>query len=345
MQMKHSECENEDDGGYVVCSRKSVVVGHTQETNERRKHKSAAPWWKRMFKGPAWIGGYANFELAILAVLPFRSSSFSGAGSSAERERRQKAAKRLRCFLRYYALMSLAQYILLKQKEITVMQMPSPGKPPKGFDPANPRHRAVGAAMEITQRRGGNMERFERVWRRGTGFLKEHGLDTKNQSRVQCSLALLGSEHSDLSECDLRVLLAVNSCCGKKAWGQVSLEAIARRAVGAEDEHMLRKLGVEPLSRKQVERAISKLARKRLIYFVTWHHRICYAGNPGIISKATFEGNVANAVRDRVKNKKAAGSILKVEVEKDGKVSFQQHLGNRVYKEVRSISYTAEDDF
>jgi hypothetical protein len=70
-----------------------------------------------------------------------------------------------------------------------------------------------------------------------------------------------------------------------QGWYQTSHEMIAARAVGAETPAMLEKLNLTPLTRRQVQEALVRLADKNLIYFTFCRERRkSFFGNPSILS-------------------------------------------------------------
>lgn len=302
----------------------------TERAEAKRKRAAAVKKnprlaFKDTFKADYWPGGYANFPVPVLAALPFKSSPFIRSNTKQRREERNTGKKLLCLFLRDYVLMRVAKHIYTQKKKdvMNATTMPQPVEPPRGFNPENPRHQAIGAAMFILKRRGGDIGRFKRHWRKGEQLLADHQLIHTEQAHVQFSLDLLGSEYAFLSERDLRVLMAVNSCCGQKGWHQINWQILAWRAVGAVNETMLEQLDVDSLSRKQVERALSKLREKGLIRLYVWQNRISFVAKrgKGCLSEENFQAIVRDELQRRLKRKSQKADSI-VLTDKHGNVTF-----------------------
>lgn len=289
--------EEREDGHWTreeIEDERRIEAESTQQERQkpRRKKQSTDPFDGILYSQ----GNYARFPLPLLALPKSRAELVS--------------------MLRSYAIVYVAKIIY--RSDADVMKLPHPSRTPKGFDLNNRKHRAVGAAMFRLKRRGGSIKRLNRSWSNSRSFLSDNELIEK-QPNVTIALALLAPAASrhDLSERDLRVLMACNSCFGEKRWNIINSELIARRAVGAKDEATLKKLGVAPLSRRQVQLALEKLQKRGLIRRYVHGRRTTFAAT-GQMPEEEFQDIVAGWLR----RQKVAGKAVPVFSDNSGNVTF-----------------------
>lgn len=195
-------------------------------------------------------------------------------------------------FVRGYIIYNFA-CVLRDSKKLDPMKMEYPANPPRGFDPNDRWHRARAAALHQTKCGYADWKEVRCHGERGRQFIEDHGLALDDLPRFRISLALFGSEYEYLSLRDLRVLAAVNSCL-INGFGTINLEVLSWRAVGASSREQLALLGVEPLTEKQVRRALDRLEADGLIQRLVVG-RTTYAAK-GNMSESDFQLLVAKRV-------------------------------------------------
>lgn len=318
------------DGDYTAAEfeeekqRRATRIEHDREL---RDNPQAA--FREMF--PTFWTPYANFPLPLLAFIPFEPVPFAPFKEDQQREKRARFRERLCDFIHDYTLVRVTDEIYWQQK-VDVMKLPQPSKPPVGYDASQRLDHAVGAAMLVMKRKHADMDSLTDVCLDSREFIKKHGIDPDHTARVQISLALLGAEHPDLTERDLRVLMAVNSSCGSKGWNQTSQEVIGMRAVGAMSEAMLRTLRVQPMTRRQVQLAFEKLRDKGLIHYTAWRKKTTYIGNASLLDANTWMSIVATEINRRMSQPRAHTSgrnAIKL-IEQNGKLVFTDKQGKKL---------------